>query len=194
MTGGLLRHATAAAVAALATLFAVGLAAPAHAHTELDNAVPAAGSNLPTAPGNIQLSFTEPIDAGLSAVVVRGPDGTNLAEGRARQSGPGLIQPMVAPAEAGRVEVAYRVVSLDGHPVSGSFTFRVLEGDPDSRAAVPAPPPAASGGGDDTSVSPVLPVLAAAAVVLLLVAGGLRARRQRGHAMPPRPRTTPPTP
>jgi copper resistance protein C len=194
MTGGLLRHAAAAALTTLcvAGAGAVGLAGPAYAHTELDNAVPSAGTRLPTGPGNIQLSFTEPIDAGLATVVVRGPGGVNLAEGRARQNGPGLIQPMVAPAEAGRVRVSYRVVSLDGHPVSGSFTFRVLKGDPDSRAAVPGP--GVPGAGDGDGVSPVLPVLAVAGVGVLLLAGGLRARRRRGEIVPTRPHTSPPAP
>jgi copper resistance protein C len=189
MTGGVLTRFVAAA--SLSVLFlAPGLASPASAHTELDNAVPAADVTLERTPGSVQLNFTEPIDAELASVVVRGPDGANLVEGTARQSGPGLIQPIRAAARAGLVEVSYRVVSLDGHPVSGTYTFEVLRGDPN---ASPGEPGAGAGGASDdgagTDVSLLGPLLGAAAVALLVLTGALLARRRRARNAPAGGRT-----
>jgi copper resistance protein C len=180
------------------TLLAIGVtvgaaaasALPAYAHTELDNAIPAAGVVLPKTPGSVQLNFTEPIDAELADVVVRAPDGRNLVVGPPRQSGPGLMQPIAPTVRAGKLEVAYRVVSLDGHPVSGSFTFRVQNADPN--AADPGDGASggggAAGGGDTGSgVSLAGPLLGAGAVGAVVLAGAVLARRRREQVAPPHP-------
>jgi copper resistance protein C len=197
MTGGLLRCAVAAA---LSLLFAVlGPASTGFAHTELANALPAAGTALAKTPGSVQLNFTEPIDAELARVVVLGPEGRDLAVGGARQSGPGLIQPIAAPAQAGTVEVAYRVVSLDGHPVSGTYTFDVLRGDPAAGAPSDggAPDQGAAGAGGDAAApaggSMAGLLLGAGAVLLVVAVGGVLARR-RSRTAAPAPQTSPPTP
>jgi copper resistance protein C len=195
MAGGLLRRCAAGVAGGLLAVgVTVGSAMPAHAHTELDNSVPAAGVDLATTPGSVQLNFTEPIDAELSDVVVRAPDGRNLAVGPPRQSGPGLMQPITATSQAGQLEVAYRVISLDGHPVSGDFTFRVLRGDPD--AADPGAGAGASGGdggdGAGGGVSLAGPLLGAGAVGVVVVAGAVLARRRRDQSAPPAPQPTSP--
>lgn len=187
MTGGLLtRCAGAVAGVLLAGGVAVGSALPAYAHTELANSIPAAGVTVATTPGSVQLNFTEPIDAELADVVVRAPDGGNLAVGPARQSGPGLMQPITASPEAGQVQVAYRVISLDGHPVSGTLTFRVQRGDPD--AAGPGAGGVGSGGSGDSvggDVSLAGPLLGAGAVAAVVVAGAVLARRRREQPAQP---------
>lgn len=187
MTGGLLRC---AAAAVLALLFAVtGGVSTALAHTELTNAVPAAGVSLQRTPGSIQLSFTEPIDAELGSVVVLGPRGENLAVGPARQSGSGLMQPITASREPGRIRVAYRVVSLDGHPVAGRYSFTVLEGDPNAALAPQAQDTPAAPASGDSGLSTGL-VAGAAVVLALLVAGALVARRRaRPEDSAPEPAT-----
>jgi copper resistance protein C len=195
MTGGhLLRY---VAASLLAVLFAVtGLASPASAHTELDNAIPAAGSSLNRTPGTIQLTFTEPVDADLATVVVRGPDGAMLSDGAVRQSATGLMQPIVPSRTAGTLVVSYRVVSLDGHPVSGTFRFEVLRGDPNAQ-----PPqsdrsqsaPVGGSGDESGGGSLTAPLLGAAVVLLLIVGGALVARRRRDRAEPAQPSAaTPP--
>ena len=195
MTGGLLtRCAGAVAGVLLAGGVAVGSALPAYAHTELANSIPAAGVTVATTPGSVQLNFTEPIDAELADVVVRAPDGRNLAVGPARQSGPGLMQPITASPEAGQVQVAYRVVSLDGHPVSGTFTFRVQRGDPEA-AGAGAGGVGSGGSGDGVGgdVSLAGPLLGAGAVAAVVVAGAVLARRRREQpAQPGGPQPTSP--
>lgn len=181
------------AVAALVGMLFVApvLAVPAYAHTELANAIPGEGMTLGKTPGSVQLQFTEPVDAGLASMVVRGPEGENLADGPPRQNAEGLMQPIVPAAKAGRIEVDYRVISLDGHPVSGSYTFSVQRGDPaaaDRAQAAPAQPAGPSGPTDAKSSgsgSLVTPLLLGAAVVLLIAVGGLAARRRRAHSTPP---------
>jgi copper resistance protein C len=179
MTGGLARGVLrGCAAAALAALFAViGGASTAYAHTQLINSVPAAGTSLERTPGSIQLSFTEPIDARLASVVVVGPKGENLAVGQARQSGSGLMQPITASREPGRVRVAYRVISLDGHPVSDSFSFTVQKGDPNAPVAPQAQSTPGGTAGGDTGLNTGL-VGGAVAVLALLVVGALVARRR----------------
>jgi copper resistance protein C len=175
MTGGLLRGAAAAVLALL--LAVTGGVSAAFAHTQLTNSVPTSGATVERTPGSIQLSFTEPIDARLASVVVVGPKGENLAVGSPRQSGPGLIQPMTASREPGRIRVAYRVVSLDGHPVSDSYSFTVRKGDPNAPVAPQdqsTPGATASG---DTGVSAGL-LVGGLAVLALLVGGALVARRR----------------
>ena len=195
MTGDLLtRCAGAVAGVLLAGGVAVGSALPAYAHTELANSIPAAGVTVATTPGSVQLNFTEPIDAELADVVARAPDGRNLAVGPARQSGPGLMQPITASPEAGQVQVAYRVVSLDGHPVSGTFTFRVQRGDPEA-AGAGAGGVGSGGSGDGVGgdVSLAGPLLGAGAVAAVVVAGAVLARRRREQpARPGGPQPTSP--
>ncbi|HWL97872.1 MAG TPA: copper resistance protein CopC [Nocardioidaceae bacterium] len=193
MTGGhLLRY---VAASSLAVLFAVaGLASPAYAHTELDNAIPAAGSTLGTTPGTIQLTFTEPVDADLATVVVRGPDGALLSDGAVRQSATGLMQPIVPTRKAGMLEVSYRVISLDGHPVSDTFRFEVTRGDPNAQppGSDQSQAAGAGGGGDDSGGSLTAPLIGAAAVLLLIVVGALVARRRRDSAETAQPSVSPP--
>jgi copper resistance protein C len=178
-----------------------GPAGTAQAHTELDNAIPAAGARLATTPGNVQLTFTEPIDAEVADIVVRGPDGQDLTVGPARQSGEGLMQPISPSAQPGRVTVAYRVISLDGHPVSDTFSFRVLRGDPSAAGGDGSA--SGSGGGEDStgavggldgSGSSTGLVVGVAAVVVLLAAGGVLAHRRRHRLVTPNAHPSPPAP
>ena len=194
MTGGhLLRY---VAASLLAVLFAVaGLASPAYAHTELANAIPAAGSTLGKTPGTIQLTFTEPVDADLATVVVRGPDGAMLSDGPVRQSATGLMQPIVPSREPGTLVVSYRVISLDGHPVSDTFRFEVQRGDPNAQPQSNQSQTAPVGGSGDGSGggSLIAPLLGAAVVLLLIVGGAMLARRRRDSAEPALPPgSTPP--
>jgi len=192
MTGGLLRCAVAAV---LALLFAVtGGAQTAFAHTELTNSVPGDGASLERTPGSIQLSFSEPVDARLASVVVVGPKGENLAVGPPRQSGPGVMQPLTASREAGRIRVSYRVISLDGHPVSDTFSFTVLRGDPNAPLAPQTQDTPGGAGTGDSGLSAWL-LAGALAVLALLVGGAVVARRRtrpRGPAPEPADPAGPP--
>ena len=70
------RRTIAGAVAAIAV---VGWASPASAHAELISSDPAAGSVLPSSPGEIVLRFTEAVDPTDDAVRLVAADGTPVA-------------------------------------------------------------------------------------------------------------------
>jgi methionine-rich copper-binding protein CopC len=110
--------------AALVLLF-VGTG-PADAHASLVSTSPADGSRISTAPATVELTFSE--DVGSGFVAVTAPDGTKLKTSRAHISGAQVHADLAASDQRGRYTVAYRVVSADGHPVSGAFTFTTTSG------------------------------------------------------------------
>jgi hypothetical protein len=117
-----------ALLAALLVTFGVTLAAasPAHAHDELLGSDPAAGSTLDALPAQLTLTFSAEIadDEGASVVEVTDAAGASLAGGTPTVQDNVLIQPL-AGAASGAVQVLWKVVSSDGHPISGEFTFTI---------------------------------------------------------------------
>lgn len=127
----------AAAIAGLAV--ACGLlfagASPASAHDELIGTDPASGVTLDASPAQLTLTFSAEIadDPGASEVQVTDAAGTSLAGEPAAQDNV-LTVPLVGEA-SGAVTVLWKVVSSDGHPISGEFGFTVTP------ATTPTPTP-----------------------------------------------------
>ncbi len=99
-------------------------AAPAVAHAQLEGTTPEAGAQLDEAPREVVLRFAEgvrPVPGGLRVLA---EDGTRVDEARPRSSGDTVTLALPALADGAYV-VSWRVVSEDGHPVRGAFTFRV---------------------------------------------------------------------
>lgn len=213
-----------ALLAALLVTFGVTVAtaSPAHAHDELLGSDPAAGSSLDALPGQLTLTFSAEIadDDGASVVEVTDAAGSTLVAGAPAVRDNVLTQPL-AGAASGAVTVLWKVVSSDGHPISGEFSFTVT-GAPaptptptatttpaPTETAVPtetaAPTPTVTGepaAADGSNALPwaiagLLGLALAGAIVYLLVS---RARRQKALAAPPagaageapRPGSTPP--
>ena len=132
-------------VAAVTLLCGLALllgAAPAFAHTRLQSSNPADGSSLDTAPQQVSLTFNEPMQAGFATLTVVGPDSTQYQSGQVSTNG-GTVTIGVSPlGPAGKYEIGYRVISEDGHPVSGSVAFTLTA--PGPAAATPTPAPAAA--------------------------------------------------
>jgi len=130
-----LPRAVALAVAVLLGL-AVMLATPsiALAHDELLGSDPAAGSSVDALPAELRLTFSGVIasDAGASEVQVTDAAGTSLTGGEPTTQDNVLTQPLAGEA-SGTVTVLWKVVSSDGHPISGEFSFTV--------AGTPTPEP-----------------------------------------------------
>jgi len=126
----------AALVAALLLAFVVVLAgaSPAQAHDELLGSDPAADSSLDALPAQLTLTFSAEIadDEGASVVEVTDAAGTTLVDGAPTVHDNVLTQPLAGEA-SGAVTVLWKVVSSDGHPISGEFSFTV--------AGAPAPTP-----------------------------------------------------
>jgi methionine-rich copper-binding protein CopC len=117
-------------------------AAPAFAHTRLQSSDPADGTSVGAGPQRVSLTFNEPMQTGFATLTVIGPDSRPYQSGEVTANG-GTVSVGVAPlGPAGRYEVGYRVVSEDGHPVTGSIAFTLTA--PGPAAATPTAAPAAA--------------------------------------------------
>ncbi len=102
-----------------------GWATSASAHSKLVGSIPASGMGVDQPPTTIVLQFNEPIQEKYDLLAVTGPNSENLVNGDAKISGATLTQPVNKPSAIGAYRVAYRVISSDGHPVTGEFSFNV---------------------------------------------------------------------
>jgi methionine-rich copper-binding protein CopC len=172
--------------------FVVGVAAApatahtAHtAHTALESSSPADGAQLSVAPDQITLDFTEPIRTALTRVLVRGPNGGEFEAGPPKViASDKTAQPLQPLGAAGGYQIAYRVVSFDGHPLTGTIRFTLARPGPGAAdtspgasapgsAASPGTAPATSavanpGTGDGDGIPPWGIVIAAVAVVVFI--------------------------
>ena len=117
------------------------LLAGALVHAHLVSSVPGDGESLAASPPVIRLVFSEPVEAGLSQIVVWSARDSLEIRVRADSTDAQTLVadvPHLAPAE---YQVDWRVVSADGHPVEGSYRFTVLApaGAPDSVPALGLP-------------------------------------------------------
>lgn len=111
-------------LAALATLLlVVGFATGASAHAALVAAEPASGSMLVSAPKTVELRFNEVVTPGAILLI----DGAGRARDDARVTASGEAISVAIPQDLpqGTAVVSYRVISEDGHPVSGSVIFSI---------------------------------------------------------------------
>ncbi|MHB1288790.1 copper resistance CopC family protein, partial [Georgenia sp.] len=186
----------------------LALAAPAHAHDGLVSATPADGGTLTAVPTEVVLTFCNELLEVEPAVVVRDEAGEQLDDVPVVVDGVTVTCPLPVALPAGRYDVAWRVVSADGHPIEGAFTFTVAAGGseaggedagaptvPDPTAGAPegatdAPAATASGAADDEVAAPGESAAAAgpgaliwgigllAVALVVLIGVVLRARRK----------------
>lgn len=97
------------------------------AHDDVIDQVPAPGSQVEAGLVEIKLDFSnELLDLGSGAeIVVTGPDGNPATATCAELSGT-LATAQTDLDQAGNYTVAWRVVSSDGHPIEGSYSFELL--------------------------------------------------------------------
>jgi methionine-rich copper-binding protein CopC len=131
------------ALLAALLLFFVALlatASPAHAHDELLGSDPAADSTVDALPAELTLSFSAAIapDEGASEVQVTDAAGTQLTDGTPTAQDNVLTQPLSGTA-SGPITVLWKVVSSDGHPISGEFSFTVAGAPTPTDTASPSP-------------------------------------------------------
>jgi methionine-rich copper-binding protein CopC len=130
---------------AFLALGSVGLdVSSASAHAHIVSTTPSDGSHLAMAPSDVSLVFSNSIlDIGATILVVDSA-GANWASGQMTRDGATATQPVRAGLPAGGYRVRWRVVSADGHPLSGSFEFTTTTGPIAPPAATTAPPEATS--------------------------------------------------
>lgn len=162
------------ALALLIGLAAFATAGSASAHNSLVSTNPADGASVDTGPSTVTLTFDQPVQDGFNTITVTGPDDTRWTTGGVTTSGNTASTPVLPLGPAGEYVVGYRVVSADGHPVSGELRFRLTT----AGTGTPAPAQAApeSDGG-----FPVWPIIVGAVVLLGAgIAVAMRTARPRG--------------
>jgi methionine-rich copper-binding protein CopC len=110
-------------VALLAATAFIASAPAASAHARLVSISPADGQTVATPPAQVVITFSEDLLAPAVRIEVNDAEGVPVTEGKPVVEGAVATQPLVAGLSAGGYSVTYRVVSKDGHPVSGSTTF-----------------------------------------------------------------------
>ena len=98
-------------------------------HATLLRSVPAANSHLPRPPETIRLVFSEQIVPELSQISLTAPDGKATVLKVANDPHDvHVLVGQVGEMASGQYKVIWRVLSADGHAVSGSFAFAVDSG------------------------------------------------------------------
>src|SRR3954451_25165919 len=117
-------------VLAVALAGALGAPAGALAHAALVDAAPSASRVAFHAPAEVALTFTESVEPRFAVVSVTDADGRQLAEGSPRRSAadPRVVVRALRRLPRGWYLVYWRVISADGHPVRGAYTFAVGPG------------------------------------------------------------------
>lgn len=118
--------------AAVLTFVALLLVAgPASAHDQLLSSDPEDGATLDDHPASISLTFSAaPLDTGIEIALV-GPDGV-AAQGRDIQVDDAVVTAQLDEGlPPGDYDVAWHVVSSDGHPIDGEFTYTVAGQQPE---------------------------------------------------------------
>ncbi|MHC6594259.1 copper resistance CopC family protein [Arthrobacter sp. C152] len=152
-------------------------AAAAQAHDVLEASEPASGSTVHSVPDKIGLTFDHtPIAIG-SVVRVEDATGTDQADGPVVIVDNHVTQAVKAEAPDGKYTVVWRVVSSDGHPIEGTFTF-TADAASTPGAAAPAERPTAAGTGAGIEAGVVIAAAAAAVLVAALVVLALLVRRR----------------
>jgi copper transport protein len=116
-----------AALIALAAAAALALPAAAWAHAALLRTVPQASGTVNTPPRQVLLTYSEAVEPRFAIVSVTDAAGHQQTAGPPRRS-PTDVDTLVVPIKRtaqGWYLVYWRVISVDGHPVRGAFTFAV---------------------------------------------------------------------
>jgi methionine-rich copper-binding protein CopC len=109
-----------------ALLSAAWLSAPATAHAFLDGATPRVGSEIPTAPAEVVLHFTQGVEPDFSGIEVQDASGASVAAGAPHTAGdPANFVVPLKKLGAGTYTVIWHVTSVDTHKTQGSFHFTV---------------------------------------------------------------------
>lgn len=119
-------------------------------HAQLLKTSPEDGASVKTADA-VTMTFSEDVNEEFLQVKVEGPGGDET-DGAPTVDGSTVTQALPADLPAGEHEVTYRVVSVDGHPVSGSLTFTTTQ-----EAASASPTPSATPTPSETASASATP-------------------------------------
>jgi methionine-rich copper-binding protein CopC len=178
-----------AAASLLALIGLVGLAPLASAHSQLVGSSPSDGAVLTTAPAQVTFTFNEEIIPDTATIAITDANGDVVSSTKVAPDGTTVSAVWPAGLQDGMYQVAYRIVSADGHPVTGAIVVTLAAaGDAASLAATAsaAPSAVASPAGSADSSGSSISAAAVVAIALLAAAGVVAAvltRRRRGARM-----------
>lgn len=132
------------AATALGAVFALAAAVPASAHDDLVRSDPAEDAALAAAPAEVTLEFSDEVLTLGAVVVVADASGADWVDGELDIREGSVVAHLTEGMPDAGYEVRWRVVSADGHPISGLIPFTVGDADPLVRDA-------AADAGADTS-------------------------------------------
>ena len=116
-------------VLAVASLFAFPIAA--FAHGAMVQATPAADSNVLTAPTEVSIEFDGKLqiigNTNVNSIEVTDNQGQVISSPTSAVEGNKISTKLQLTDITGLVSVHYRIVSEDGHPVEGDYSFTVGE-------------------------------------------------------------------
>ncbi len=129
----------------LAALLTVAPALAASAHDELLFSSPESGERLESAPSEVDLRFSADVLTIGAAVIVIDAAGRDWTVAEPDIEG-GIVRVALEEGmpDAG-YELRWRVVSSDGHPISGLVPFTIGDGAPLARTVAPTPEAAEAG-------------------------------------------------
>jgi methionine-rich copper-binding protein CopC len=159
------------------------------AHNVLISSNPADGSTVDKAPSAMVFTFDQPIQNIDPVLVVTGPNGNVFTDGPPTIDGNVISAPLGAAGPAGLYHAAYRIVSADGHPVTGEITFTLAgtaagtaTGSPPAAGAVPGAGSDSSSTSGSGGLSGWLWLGLGVAAVLVVVAVAIALRRPKDDA------------
>jgi methionine-rich copper-binding protein CopC len=164
MTGFARLRIPALVVSLLTVFFVLVGAGTASAHADFVSSDPADGAILSTPPAQMTLTFSEDLLAGANTVSITDKTGAVIVSEAVEPQGASVVVPWPAAADGGTYQVAYRVVSADGHPITGSVTITVGRSSPEPMPSSSEAPEPESG-----LVANVF-VVAVVGVVIVLIA------------------------
>lgn len=124
---------TTLAAVAVAVIAGLGFAAPAAAHDTIVSSTPAADEQLTTAPEQITLTFSNELlsleENSGTAMTVHDESGADWVAGAPVVQGDTVTTPLKPGMPNGSFLVTWKVVSSDGHPTSGEYSFSLAAAD-----------------------------------------------------------------
>ncbi len=143
----------------LVVALAVVIAPQARAHDVLISTKPAEGASIKMLPEQVKVTMSANLTKTGAVIKVVGPDGEQWDEQDTSVSGTDAVVSLREGGPAGEYQVTWRVVSSDGHPVSGEYTFATSQdagGNGTQKPADPVAPeePAVNQDAADPTVPP----------------------------------------
>lgn len=175
-------------VAALVVVFGTWFASPAAAHEELRSSSPMADEQMSEPPTEIMLEYSRAVMQIGTQVLVTSSEGTRLDVAAPEFVDARVVTKLPGDIPAGAYTAAWRVVSSDGHPISGVVRFAVGDvpgGAAPQPGATSTPSAEVAASGQPAAPSWLRPVLiggGGAAVALAIFVIAARPKKPSGTA------------